>query len=132
MKVEIEIRGPEIRRLEQEVARYLENLEAEKKEEAAEIEEFCWYHCEGSTVISDIRWYLDNAEAAGKKTVGVLEIEFRHGARYKYERVHPDLVKAFRAAESAGQFYNDWIKGNFLSFKLEKKGWTWKRVGGDG
>ncbi len=43
----------------------------------------------------------------------MLEVEFRHGAVYRYREVGPDAHQALLAAESKGRHFNNVIKGRY-------------------
>jgi hypothetical protein len=45
-------------------------------------------------------------------------ITFRNGLRYHYAEVPPDLLHRFRRAESKGQFFNEYIRGQYPSIRL--------------
>jgi len=42
----------------------------------------------------------------------VLEVEFRHGAVYRYLKVAPETYEALLAADSKGRYFNDAIRGH--------------------
>lgn len=46
-------------------------------------------------------------------TEAALEVEFKHGAVYRYLDVPADVFEAFLAAASKGTYFNDAIKNCF-------------------
>jgi len=49
----------------------------------------------------------------------ILEIEFLNGGVYEYSEIPKKLHEDLMAAESHGKYYNQYIKGQFTSKKLE-------------
>lgn len=62
---------------------------------------------------SNIKEYIYNQDK------GELLITFHHGGTYKYEAVPYKMFLAMKVAESAGSFFNQYIKNN-NSFKTTK------------
>ena len=46
-------------------------------------------------------------------THAILEVEFKHGAIYRYLDVPTDVFEAFQAADSKGAFFNDAVKDRY-------------------
>lgn len=46
-------------------------------------------------------------------TQGALEVEFKHGAVYRYLDVPTNVFEAFMAAESKGTFFNQAVKNTY-------------------
>jgi hypothetical protein len=53
------------------------------------------------------------ASAAYDRAVATLQIEFRNGRAYRYFLVPRHVVDGLVAAESAGAFFNEHIRGTF-------------------
>jgi len=49
----------------------------------------------------------------------ILEIEFLNGSVYEYSEIPKELHEGLMAAPSHGKYYNQHIKGEFPSKKLE-------------
>ena len=62
-----------------------------------------------STAIGSVRWEA----MAGQESVGMLTVTFLGGQSYVHHDVPREVVKEFRAAVSAGGFYNREIKGRY-------------------
>lgn len=50
----------------------------------------------------------------------VLRVRFQNGTEYEYAEVPQPVVTAFVAAESLGKFFNNCIKFNYPTFRLEE------------
>jgi hypothetical protein len=48
----------------------------------------------------------------------VLEVEFHAGNVYQYHDVPPEVVEEFFRSESVGNFFNQFIKDRYLTFKI--------------
>ena len=46
-------------------------------------------------------------------TQQLLEVEFKHGAVYRYEDVPPEVFTVFLKADSKGAFFNSHIKDSY-------------------
>jgi hypothetical protein len=63
-----------------------------------------------------VRTLLDSttlASAAFDTAAGLLELEFRSGALYRYFSVPPSLYRDLLAADSKGRFFNRFIRDRF-------------------
>jgi len=49
----------------------------------------------------------------------ILEIEFSNGGLYEYSEIPKKIHEGLMAASSLGKYYNQYIKGQFPSKKLE-------------
>lgn len=49
-----------------------------------------------------------------------LEIEFKHGALYRYLNVPNDVFEALRAADSKGTFFNATIKDSYAFVRVSR------------
>ena len=49
----------------------------------------------------------------------ILEIEFLNGTIYEYSEIPKKLHEGLMAASSLGKYYNQYIKGQFSSKRLE-------------
>jgi hypothetical protein len=49
-----------------------------------------------------------------------LEIEFKHGALYRYLNVPNDVFQAFRTADSKGTFFNARIKDSYAFVRVSR------------
>lgn len=58
-----------------------------------------------------------NIEAIGHDGID-LDVEFKHGATYRYKDVPRHVFYDFLHAESKGKFLNSEIKGNYSFSKL--------------
>ena len=53
-------------------------------------------------------------------TQGTLEVEFNHGAVYRYLDVPPKVFEAFMVAESKGTFFNQAVKNTYSYQRVSK------------
>ncbi len=53
------------------------------------------------------------------KRLRALEIEFRNGAIYRYINIPPEIYRDLMSASSKAQFYDDHIRGHFLSVHVK-------------
>ncbi|MGH9917907.1 MAG: KTSC domain-containing protein [Nitrososphaerales archaeon] len=68
-----------------------------------------WCAPEGSTVFRSLSY---------NRKRRTLTAEFARGAHYRYDHVPPALARALFAAESAGRFFNSYIRGRYPTWKL--------------
>jgi len=59
-----------------------------------------------------------NLKAVGYESE-IMEIEFLNGSVYEYSEIPKKLHEDLMDAESIGKYYNQYIKGQFTSKKLE-------------
>lgn len=53
-------------------------------------------------------------------TQSALEVEFKHGAVYRYLDVPAEVFEAFLAAESKGTFFNHAVKDHYSYQRVSK------------
>ncbi len=70
----------------------------------------CWDQVEGSSNIK---------ERAYNPETKTLAIRFHHGGEYRYASVPEDLAEMFFLSVSAGSFFHQNIKNNFVGVKFE-------------
>ncbi len=59
-----------------------------------------------------------NLKAVGYESE-IMEIEFLNGSVYEYSEVPQEMYDSLMSAPSQGKYYNQYIKGEFPSKKLE-------------
>jgi KTSC domain len=50
----------------------------------------------------------------------ILQVEFHNGTVYQYEGVEPETWKDFYCADSVGSFFNEQIKGQYESERIDE------------
>jgi hypothetical protein len=60
------------------------------------------------------------ASVGYSSTEQMLEVEFKHGAVYRYEEVPPDVFAALLKADSKGAFFNSDIKDSYDCVRVSR------------
>lgn len=69
---------------------------------------------------SDCGDLIEPASIGYSPTQGTLEVEFKHGAVYRYLHVPGEVFEAFMAAESKGTFFNHAVKDCYLHQRVTR------------
>lgn len=68
-------------------------------------------------------WHPESSSVtrfAYHRATRVLLVEFRTGRVYEYQDIPPAFIEEWRGAESAGRFFNEWIRDRFAFRELDE------------